>query len=44
MAVDPAARTTASAKLREVSAALDAAGVPADAQYRKGVDGLVSQR
>ena len=44
LAVDPAARTTASAKLREVSAALDAAGVPADAQYRKGVDGLVSQR
>ena len=44
LAVDPAARTTASAKLREVSAALDAAGVPADAQYRKGVAGLVSQR
>ncbi len=44
LAVDPAARATAAAKLQAVSAALDAAGVPADAQYRKGVDGLVAQR
>jgi hypothetical protein len=44
LAVDPAARTTALAKLRAVVEAMDAAGVPEDAQYRKGVDGLVAQR
>jgi hypothetical protein len=44
LAVDPAARETAMTKLRAVADALDAAGVPADAQYRKGVEGLVAQR
>ena len=42
--VDPQARVTLRAKLGRVMAALDEAGVPAAAQYRRGLAALCGER